>query len=254
MQATVTIIALWLLFAATHMALSSRGLRPKLVARLGAGAFMGVYSLVAFATFVPLVWYYINHRHDGPMFWFNVPTGPWLAGLYVLMTIAFILMASGLITPSPASIGAKVGEPRGAHRITRHALFMGTALMAALHAAMMGFASDLAFFGGFVVFAVVGCAHQDARRIAEGDTEYAEFCKKELFRRAKMKTARFTGDDAPRRVGVAVHFHIAAERYKAELPARARLVRKAEQLPPETDGKHLDPHTRAPRRAIQAEQ
>lgn len=181
MQETFIIIGLWLLFGASHMILSSARLRPKLVARLGSGPFMGLYSLVALATFVPLVSYYIGHRHVGPMFWSNVPQGLWMAVLYVLMSVAFILMASGLITPSPASIGARVGEPRGVHRITRHALFMGTALLAALHAVMLGFASDLAFFGGLVIFAFIGCAHQDARRIASGDEAYAAFCARTPF-------------------------------------------------------------------------
>ena len=181
MEQTFTIVGLWALFGASHMVLSSRGLRPRLVARLGAGPFMGVYSLVAFAAFIPLVSYYLGHRHTGPMLWWNAPEGVLMVAFSMVMTVAFILMAAGLITPSPASIGAKVGEPRGAHHLTRHSLFMGTAIWAALHAGLMGFASDLAFFGGFVVFVIVGCSHQDRRRIADGDEAYAAFVAQTPF-------------------------------------------------------------------------
>src|SRR5689334_6132825 len=45
-----------------------------------------------------------------------------------------------------------------------------------------------------------------------------------------------------RAVTLAEHAHIAAERYPAELPARAGLVGPSEQLRPETDGEDLDPH------------
>src|SRR3546814_494408 len=44
-------------------------------------------------------------------------------------------------------------------------------------------------------------------------------------------------------VGVAEHLHVAAERNQAELPAGAGLVVPAEELRPEADGEHLDPHT-----------
>ena len=53
MSAALTIAALWVLFALGHIGLSSRRLRPVLRARLGAQPFLGVYSLVALATFIP---------------------------------------------------------------------------------------------------------------------------------------------------------------------------------------------------------
>ena len=49
MSPTATIVLLWVAFAATHMGLSSVGLRPRLTALLGERPFQGVYSLIAFA-------------------------------------------------------------------------------------------------------------------------------------------------------------------------------------------------------------
>ena len=56
------------------MVLSSLRIRRGLVARLGAGPFLGLYSLVAFAFFVPLVWTYFAHKHAGPLLW-SIPIG-----------------------------------------------------------------------------------------------------------------------------------------------------------------------------------
>ncbi len=67
MTETWILIALWLAFGATHIGLSSVRFRPRLHAALGERSFLGVYSLIAFATFVPVVWYYFAHKHAGPL-------------------------------------------------------------------------------------------------------------------------------------------------------------------------------------------
>jgi len=160
------LIALWIAFAATHMGLSSVRLRPALLARLGEQGFLAAYSLVSFAIFVPLVWYYFAHKHAGSLLW-TVPIGT--AGrwaIYVGMGVAFVLMACALVRPSPHAVGGdRSGGVNGLQRITRHGLFMGLALFAALHLIPNGYASDVAFFGGLAVFSVVGAAHQDRRKL-----------------------------------------------------------------------------------------
>ena len=87
-----------------------------------------------------------------------------------------MLAVAGVMTPSPASItGAPIDEPRGVHRITRHAVFMGMGLWALAHAISTGYASDVAFFGGLVVFVLVGSRHQDRRKLAAGDAQFERF-------------------------------------------------------------------------------
>jgi uncharacterized membrane protein len=49
---------------------------------------------------------------------------------------------------------------------------MGLGLFGALHLCVMGFASDVAFWAGFPLFAVIGCAHQDRRKLATGGDAY----------------------------------------------------------------------------------
>ncbi len=67
MESTAQIAALWILFGATHMGLSSLRLRPALVSNLGDRGFLAAYSLVALAVFVPLTVVYAGHRHEGAL-------------------------------------------------------------------------------------------------------------------------------------------------------------------------------------------
>jgi uncharacterized membrane protein len=131
------------------MILSSDPLRRSLVARLGAGPFLGLYSVVALALFVPLVRTYFAHKHAGPLLW-SIPLGtPLRTAIYVAMAAAFVLMVAGLVRPSPAGIVPGDPTPHGAQRLTRHPLFMGLGLFGLLHLVPNGNAADVAFFGGF---------------------------------------------------------------------------------------------------------
>lgn len=167
MNAVVTIVLLWLAFAATHLAFSSLRLRPRLVAMLGERGFLGLYSLIALATFVPTVSVYFSNKHVGPMLW-SIAVTPAIEWLVTAgMVTAVVILVAGLISPSPSSMTAatdRAVEIRGIHWITRHAVFMAVGLFGLVHLIPNGFASDVAFFAGFPIFAVVGCLHQDQRK------------------------------------------------------------------------------------------
>ncbi len=184
MDATAQIVALWLVFAATHMGLSSVRLRPVLVAGLGDRGFLGLYSLAAFLTFVPLVWVYAAHRHEGALLYaFAVPDPlRWLC--YALQALAWTLIIGSFVRPSPASLGAPQADAEAIappHRMTRHPLFGGVGLFGALHLPFMGFASDVAFWVGFPLFAVVGCWHQDRRKARTEGEAFREWLAQTPF-------------------------------------------------------------------------
>jgi uncharacterized membrane protein len=168
MAPTLTLVLLWLGFGGSHVLLSSRALRPRLVGALGLAPFLGLYSLVAFAFFVPLVWTYFAHEHAGPVLWTLAlgPGGRW--AIYVGMGVAFVLVASSFFQASPAGMAPAKSTPYGVTRITRHPQNMGFALFGVLHCIPNGAASDLAFFGGLALFAVLGSWHQERRKLAEG--------------------------------------------------------------------------------------
>lgn len=172
MSPELALVFWWLVFAATHMGMSAISMRGRLVEALGAGGFLGVYTLVSFATFVPLVWTYMANRHGGPVV---LPLAH-LPGVHAIaMAVAWASFAcaiAGVFQPSALSFGARgVTRARGLGRVTRHPLFMSLGVWAAAHVLVNGFLTDVIFFGGFALFSVVGCAHQDARKRAAGSAE-----------------------------------------------------------------------------------
>lgn len=176
-------IALWLaLFAGTHLVLSSLAVRTRLVAGLGEKPFLGLYSLVAFATLIPLVSVFFDHRHGGGLLW-NVVALPGVRPLAMLLaTLGIALVAAGVLQPSPLLVGmSKAAGSRGLTRITRHPLFMGIALWALSHLLLNGFVNDLLFFGGLLAFSLAGAAHQDARKRVTDRERLAAFFAETSF-------------------------------------------------------------------------
>jgi uncharacterized membrane protein len=177
MGAAFVILFWWLLFGGTHIVLSSPSVRPKLIARFGERPFLGLYSLVAFATLIPLVVTYARHKHAGPQLWRTF--GPYLIARdfnLALMAFAFVLLVTGLAARPPSSMMPGGGPPtaHGVTRITRHPTFAAIFLFGVAHCLVNGSLCDLIFFGGFAAFAWIGAAHQDSRKVVD-IPGYAEF-------------------------------------------------------------------------------
>jgi uncharacterized membrane protein len=169
MKEAFWVLLWWVLFGGAHLLLSSSSVRPKLVARLGERPFLGLYSLVALVTFIPLVGFYFHHKHTGPQLWRML--GPYLLARdlnLVLMALAFVLLVNGLVARPPSSMVASgTPEAYGITRITRHPTFAAFFLFGLAHCLVNGTFTDLMFFGGFVVFSWVGAVHQDSRKVVD---------------------------------------------------------------------------------------
>jgi uncharacterized membrane protein len=191
MSIATKIWLLWVAFTATHLGLASVRVEPRLRAKLGNTAFLGIYSVVALAIFVPLVRLYLGNRHAGEWLW-AIEVGPVLrALLYALMTVALVLSVGALVKPSPAAVAPGKPEVAGVHRITRHPLVLGLALLFGLHLVPNASTADVAFFGGFVLFSVAGALHQDARKLADPPPGFPAF-------HASTRFLPFTSTDALR--------------------------------------------------------
>src|SRR5882672_8497610 len=184
MDATVW-IALWAaLFLGTHFALSSATVRPRLINAVSQQGFLGIYSLVAFATLGPLIYEFAYHKHAGPMLWYlraNPPTR-WLA--WVLMFLALIIFVASLINPNPGGLGApqtRSSDPHGVLKITRHPGLVAFTLFGLAHLLMNGWLGDVIFFATFPALGILGGIHQDARKIRELGETYREFKAKTSF-------------------------------------------------------------------------
>jgi uncharacterized membrane protein len=178
-------IGLWaILFVGTHLIISSSAIRPGLIARVGEQPYRGIYSFIGFATLIPLIVVFAGHKHSGPMLWYARADGPmrWLT--WALMLLAFIMLVSGLVTPSPASIGAPARgapTPRGLLKVSRHPSFVAFALFGFAHMLMNGWLGDLIFFGTFPLLGIVGGKAQDARKLREIGDGYRKFMDETSF-------------------------------------------------------------------------
>ena len=158
------LIAATVAFLATHY-VSSTPLRAKLVNALGK-AYLGLYSLFAFATLGYMIWAY--YRAPSVVLWYS-PALRYVP--LIVMPIAFVLMVCGLLERNPTLVGQERlletdDAARGILRITRHPLMWGFALWAASHILARGDAASVIFFGGFLVLALSGTMLIDRRKSA----------------------------------------------------------------------------------------
>ena len=152
-------------FVGTHFLLS-HPLRAPLVARLGAGGFTMLYSLVAFATLGAAV---VAWRRAPVDVWWTAPAWAWPLAA-VVMLLGAILFVGSVATPNPALVGmpaaAARAAPRGVQRITRHPMMWAFALWAVVHAGVSGTGRTVVLAAAILVLALVGAALQDGKKRA----------------------------------------------------------------------------------------
>ncbi|NJN51962.1 MAG: NnrU protein, partial [Gammaproteobacteria bacterium] len=123
------------LFVVTHLGISSTPLRATLVKAIGERGYLGLYSLIAFATIIFLVIVF-NRAPQAQFLW-----GPDVALRWVpllLLPLAFVFMLGGFLTRNPTAVGQEaqvkvIGEGSGLVRITRHPFQWAVVLWSASH-------------------------------------------------------------------------------------------------------------------------
>lgn len=162
-------------FLVTHLGVSSTPLRPTLMDRLGQNGYLGLYSLMAFATLGLMIYAYIAVPH-GNFVW--APGIVETAIARALMPLAFILLLSGVMVNNPTGVGknAPGEEPlAGIIKITRHPVQWGILLWAVAHVIANPDQASIVFFGTFALLSAVGMAGMDARRRGSGEAGWASF-------------------------------------------------------------------------------
>ena len=169
------LIAAAAVFVLIHLLISGTRVRDALVARLGEGAYMGLFSLASVAALAWLGFAYAGARDDAwnLAYWGVTPAGRHLQ--LSLQVIAFLFIVLGLATPNPTSVKQegvldRDDAVKGILRVTRHPFLWGVAIWAAGHLIVNGDRASLILFGSLLVLAVSGTASIDAkRRRALGD-------------------------------------------------------------------------------------
>jgi uncharacterized membrane protein len=154
-------------FVGGHFLLSSPAVRGPLVARLGEGPFLGLYSGVAIAFFV---WFLFAYGAAPYVELWPAPT--WARSLPVIvMPLATLLAVCGYGQPNPTAVMQAIApagsDPApGVLKITRHPIMWSMGLWALAHIPPNGDAASLILFGGLAALALGGTLAIDAKRRA----------------------------------------------------------------------------------------
>jgi len=153
-----------LVFLVCHSLPTLPGIRPRLEAALGRCGFTLAYSLLSLA----LLSWVVLAACEAPVLvlW---PQEDWTRWVPVLaMAPGSLLLAAGLATPNPFSIGpgGRGFDPErpGLLRLTRHPVLWGMALWAAAHLFPNGQAALVALFAPLLLLALAGPFLLDSKR------------------------------------------------------------------------------------------
>jgi uncharacterized membrane protein len=156
-------------FLLLHLWISGTPLRDRLVARLGEGAYLGLFSLASVVILIWMLTAYGAARSEGPhtIWWGPTPLTRHIQ--LVLMLLAFLLIVPGLMTRNPGAVGQtgalEDADPvRGILRVTRHPFLWGVGVWAGSHLLVNGDLISLILFGSLGVLAIGGAASIDAKR------------------------------------------------------------------------------------------
>ena len=142
MSAITPLLIGLLLFLGVHsVRIFAEDWRSTQIARLGANAWKGFYSLVSIAGFALIVWGY-GHARLAPQVLWATPKG--MAHLAALLTlVAFVLLVAAYVPGN--HLKAKL----------RHPMILGVKTWALAHLLANNTVADLLLFGGFLVWAVL---------------------------------------------------------------------------------------------------
>ena len=166
MDSLVSLVAACIAFVGTHFALS-HPLRAPLVKALGAGAFLGLYSLVAAAC---LVWMVFAFRAApaGDLGGASGEAGWVIATLLTLPALALFLdsLWKNPALPNPGAAATIDREPTGVFAVTRHPMMWGFALWALAHIVLWWSWRTLIVAATILILALVGAHLQDRKKAA----------------------------------------------------------------------------------------
>ncbi len=169
MQGYASLITACSLFIGSHF-LMSHPLRPRMVARLGTGGFMILYSLVSFATLGWMIWTF-SQAPTGEYHW--LPNDAIWGVSSVLTLLAGVFYCGSMIrnpalpNPDPNAGKALAAQtPSGMFLVTRHPMMWGFALWGIAHILVAPRTDNFIFVGSIIFLALVGAWAQERKKIA----------------------------------------------------------------------------------------
>ncbi|MGM0569538.1 NnrU family protein [Marinobacter sp.] len=130
-----------IVFLGIHsLSIVNEPLRNRMVQSMGEGAFKGIYSLIAVAGLVLIVWGYGAARLE-PVMLYNPPA--WLRHLAMLLLVPVFPLLFAAYFPGRIS------------RTLKHPMLVAVKLWAVAHLLANGMVHDVLLFGAFLAWAVV---------------------------------------------------------------------------------------------------
>lgn len=157
------------LFVGSHF-LMSHPLRAGLVKRFGNGGFLGLYSLVSFATFGWMIWSFVQ-APPGANYWVPDDIIWVVASLLTLLAAIFycgsMIRNPALPNPDPDAGKALAAQsPAGMFLVTRHPMMWSFALWGMAHILVAPRTDTFIFAGSIIFLALVGAWAQERKKIA----------------------------------------------------------------------------------------
>lgn len=154
-------------FVGTHFLLS-HPLRKPLVRRVGEKAFLGLYSLVALATFGWMIWAAWRIGPETPRWSEFAASDAGIVIASLLVWLGAVLFVGSFrnnpALPHPEARTRPIGEAKGVFRITRHPMMWGFALWGIAHVIVNATPSGLIVSEAIIVLALVGAVLQDMKK------------------------------------------------------------------------------------------
>jgi uncharacterized membrane protein len=145
------LLASFTVFVALHSIPATPGVRKRLVARLGHGVYIGLYSAVSL---LALSWlFYAAFALDYVELW---PTAAWQGWItFMAAPVGLFFVVAGLLSRNPFSTTARRdgGKAGAIVAVTRHPVLWGFVIWSMGHIPPNGDLRSLVLFGGFAVFA-----------------------------------------------------------------------------------------------------
>jgi len=170
-------------FVGSHLIMSAPQVRPRLVGSLGETPFLGLYSLISFAT---LAWIVVAFRaapYD-PVLWNLGAAGAGINHLFMLLALLFLVI--GYSQRNPSAIGQTsaldLDDPSyGITRLTRHPIMWGMACWATGHLIANGEMRMVILTLGILVVSLVGAWSLDRKLVLQHANKASRFLSRTSF-------------------------------------------------------------------------
>ncbi len=162
-------------FFVTHVGISSTPLRSMMQNTMGAQPYLGVYSVISFATLGLMIYGYGQVPHVDYI-WYPSETAYKVTK--VMMVLGVVLLVMGTMTKNPTQVmmdKAVEEELAGLLKITRHPIQWGILIFAIAHIIANGDIASLMMFGSLAAVSFFGMLSMDARKRQEDSEHWRSF-------------------------------------------------------------------------------